>query len=74
MKKLDEAIKMCDSDYVVSVKEASDRDASKAISIAQNLGFETNDRGYTIVLRKGDDKMLAKFKHEIAGMKGVKVL
>ena len=30
---LDKAIRMCDADYIVSVKEASDRDASTVISI-----------------------------------------
>ena len=73
-KNLDEAIKMCDADYIVSVKEASDRDASRVISIAQEIGFSTDDRGYTIVLKGGDDKMYSKFKREIIGIKGVKCL
>ena len=73
-KNLDKAIKLCDSDYIVSVKEASDRDASRIIGIAQEIGFSTDDRGYTIVLKGGDDKMYSKFKREIIGIKGVKVL
>ena len=73
-KMMDKAIRSCDSDYIVSVKEASDRDASRVISIAQEIGFSTVDRGYTIVLKDGDDKMYSKFKREIVGIKGVKVL
>ena len=73
-KTMDKAIRSCDSDYIVSVKEASDRDASRVISIAQEIGFSTVDRGYTIVLKDGDDKMYSKFKREIVGIKGVKVL
>ena len=73
-KSLDKAIRLCDADYVVSVKEASDRDASRIIGIAQEIGFTTIDRGYTIVLKDGDDKMYSKFKREIVGIKGVKVL
>ena len=71
---IDKAIRSCDSDYVVSVKEASDRDASRVIGIAQEIGFSTVDRGYTIVLKDGDDKMYSKFKREIVGIRGVKVL
>ena len=73
-KTMDKAIRSCDSDYIVSVKEASDRDASRVISIAQEIGFSTVDRGYTIVLKDGDDKMYSKFKRGIVGIKGVKVL
>ena len=73
-KTMDKAIRSCDADYIVSVKEASDRDASRIIGIAQEIGFSTIDRGYTIVLKDGDDKMYSKFKREIAGIKGVKVL
>lgn len=73
-KTMDKAIRMCDADYIVSVKEASDRDASRVISIAQEIGFSTDDRGYTIVLKGGDDKMYSKFKREIIGIKGVKGL
>lgn len=73
-KTMDKAIRSCDSDYIVSVKEASDRDASRVIGIAQEIGFSTIDRGYTIVLKDGDDKMYSKFKREIVGIKGVKVL
>lgn len=73
-KTMDKAIRACDDNYIVSVKEASDRDASKVISIAQEIGFSTDDRGYTIVLKGGDDKMYSKFKREIAGIKGVKSL
>ena len=73
-KTMDKAIRSCDADYIVSVKEASDRDASKIIGIAQEIGFSTVDRGYTIVLKDGDDKMYSKFKREIAGIRGVKVL
>ena len=72
-KNLDKATKLCDADYVVSVKEASDRDASKIIGIAQKIGFSTVDKGYTIVLKDGDDKMYSKFKRKIIGIKGVKV-
>ena len=73
-KTMDKAIRSCDADYVVSVKEASDRDASRVIGIAQEIGFSTVDRGYTIVLKDGDDKMYSKFKREIVGIRGVKVL
>ncbi len=73
-KTMDKAIRSCDADYVVSVKEASDRDASKIIGIAQEIGFSTDDKGYTIVLKGGDDKMYSKFKRKIIGIKGVKVL
>ena len=73
-KTMDKAIRSCDSGYIVSVKEASDRDASRVIGIAQEIGFSTVDRGYTIVLKDGDDKMYSKFKREIVGIKGVKVL
>ena len=73
-KTMDKAIRSCDSDYIVSVKEASDRDASRVIGIAQEIGFSTIDRGYTIVLKDGDDKMYSKFKREIVGIKGVKAL
>ena len=73
-KTMDKAIRSCDADYIVSVKEASDRDASRVIGIAQEIGFSTIDRGYTIVLKDGDDKMYSKFKREIAGIRGVKVL
>ena len=73
-KTMDKAIRACDADYVVSVKEASDRDASRVIGIAQEIGFSTDDRGYTIVLKGGDDKMYSKFKREIVGIKGVKAL
>lgn len=73
-KTMDKSIRSCDSDYIVSVKEASDRDASRVIGIAQEIGFSTIDRGYTIVLKDGDDKMYSKFKREIVGIKGVKVL
>ena len=41
----DKAIRMCDVDYIVSVKEASDRDASRVIGIAQEIGFSTDDKG-----------------------------
>lgn len=73
-KTMDKAIRMCDADYIVSVKEASDRDASRVISIAQEIGFSTDDKGYIIVLKGGDDKMFSKFKREVAGIKGVKGL
>lgn len=73
-KTIDKAIRSCDADYIVSVKEASDRDASRVISIAQEIGFSTDDKGYTIVLKGGDDKMFSKFKREVAGIKGVKGL
>ena len=43
-KTMDKAIRACDADYIVSVKEASDRDASRVISIAQEIGFSTDDR------------------------------
>lgn len=70
---MDKAIRSCDADYIVSVKEASDRDASRVIGIAQEIGFSTVDKGYTIVLKGGDDKMYSKFKREIVGIKGVKI-
>ena len=73
-KAIDKAIRSCDSDYIVSVKEASDRDASRVIGIAQEIGFSTVDKGYTVILKDGDDKMYSKFKREIVGIKGVKVL
>ena len=73
-KTMDKAIRMCDADYIVSVKEASDRDASRVISIAQEIGFSTDDKGYIIVLKGGDDKMFSKVKREVAGIKGVKGL
>ena len=55
-KSLDKDIRMCDADYIVSVKEASDRDASRDIGIAQEIGFSTDDKGYIIVLKGGDDE------------------
>ena len=73
-KSLDKDIRMCDADYIVSVKEASDRDASRDIGIAQEIGFSTDDKGYIIVLKGGDDKMFSKFKREVVGIKGGKGL
>lgn len=74
MKAIDKAIRICDESYTVSVKEASDRDASRVIGIAQRIGFITKDKGYTIDLIGGDASMFNKFKREIAGIKGVKII
>ena len=71
---IDKAIRICDESYTVSVKEASDRDASRVIGIAQRIGFTTKDKGYTIDLIGGDDSMFNKFKREIVGIKGVKII
>lgn len=74
MKAIDKAIRICDESYTVSVKEASDRDASRAIGIAQRIGFITKDKGYTIDLIGGNASMFNKFKREIVGIKGVKII
>lgn len=72
-KVLDKAIRTIDENYNVSVKEASNRDASRVIGIAQDIGFTTEDRGYIIILKNGDDKMFSQFKRRIAGIRGIKV-
>ena len=71
---IDKAIRSCDESYTVSVKELSDRDASRVIGIAQRLGFTTEDKGYTIELIGGDQNMFNKFKREVVGIRGIKFI
>ena len=71
---IDKAIRNCDESYTVSVKELSDRDASRVIGIAQRLGFTTKDKGYTIELIGGDQNMFNKFKREVVGIRGIKFI
>ena len=71
---IDKAIHNCDESYTVSVKELSDRDASRVIGIAQRLGFTTKDKGYTIELIGGDQNMFNKFKREVVGIRGIKFI
>lgn len=71
---IDSVIHNCDESYTVSVKELSDRDASRIIGIAQRLGFTTKDKGYTIELIGGDQNMFNKFKREVVGIRGIKFI
>lgn len=73
-KSLDKAIRNCDESYTVSLKELSDRDASRVIGIAQRLGFTTKDKGYTVELIGGDPNMFNRFKREVAGIRGIKFI
>lgn len=74
MKAIDKAIRICDESYTVSVKELSDRDASRVIGIAQRIGFTTKDKGYTIELIGGDSRMFDRFKREVVGIRGIKFI
>lgn len=53
--------------YKVNVKYAEDRDVSKLITEAQNIGFTTDDRGFDIYLKNGNDEMLRKLKIRVYG-------
>lgn len=48
--------------YKIIVENAEDRDVSKFITEAQNLGFTTDDKGFVIYLKNGDDNMLKQLK------------
>ena len=48
--------------FKVDVSSAEDRDVSRFITEAQNAGFTTEDKGYTIYLKNGNRDMLNKLK------------
>lgn len=48
--------------FKVDVSSAEDRDVSRFITEAQNAGFTTEDKGYTIYLKNGNKEMLNKLK------------
>lgn len=48
--------------FKVDVSSAEDRDVSRFITEAQNLGFTTEDKGYTIYLKNGNRNMLNQLK------------
>lgn len=48
--------------FKVDVSSAEDRDVSRFITEAQNVGFTTEDKGYTIYLKNGNRDMLNKLK------------
>ena len=48
--------------FKVDVISAEDRDISRFITEAQNVGFTTEDKGYTIYLKNGNRDMLNKLK------------
>ena len=47
--------------FKVDVSSAEDRDVSRFITEAQNVGFTTEDKGYTIYLKNGNKEMLNKW-------------
>lgn len=51
--------------YKVNVKNAEDRDVDRFITTAQNIGFTTDDRGFVIYLKNGNDDMLRNLKSKM---------
>ena len=54
-----------DSVFSVDVSKAEDRDVSRFITEAQNVGFTTKDKGTTIDLLNGNENMLRQLKSKM---------
>ena len=63
LKTIDDSIK--DSSYYVDVSNATDREIANFITLAQNKGFSTVDKGHTIILTNGNDDMLKQLKNQM---------